>query len=283
MANGLHIQRLFSFRSHRLLCFTGVLAILVVLPLFLIFPYQDKISIILQGDVGKTYLTDSSTSLSGKSQSDSAHIVHGKKETFYGMEQKEDGEDIDAYSEDGGVYSQFTSEKGLRTDRVSKTGLNINKTLHEEKEDLEIGLKLTKQAIELDADASKGVVINANVNMINENVRHVAGFASPEILKRNLDVIAVRSVTSVLDVGINMSNEGNKDFKRPPTNTSNETLQASSLLRRDISTTASKSIPKRSRRSSTSISDMNAFFRQGSWSVNSVVYDLKFNSAQLRG
>lgn len=272
MANGLQIERLYSFRSHRLLCFTGVLAILVVLPLFLVFPYQDYIS----------SLTDSSTSLSSKSQSASARIVqleendsrasYGKNETFYDREQKEDGEDIDSYLEDRGGYNEFTSEKGLRTDRVSKTGLNYNKTFHEE-EDLETGLELTKQAMKLDIDASKGIAVNANVNMINENDRRVAGFASLGTLTRNLDFIA-----EVSDVGISMSSEGKKDLKRPPKNTRNETLQASSLLTRDISTIASKSVPKRNRRRPTSISDMNALIRQGSQSVNSVVYDLKFNS-----
>lgn len=272
MANGLQIERLYSFRSHRLLCFTGVLAILVVLPLFLVFPYQDYIS----------SLTDSSTTLSSKSQSASARIVqleendsrasYGKNETFYDREQKEDGEDIDSYLEDRGGYNEFTSEKGLRTDRVSKTGLNYNKTLHEE-EDLETGLELTKQAMKLDIDASKGIAVNANVNMINENDRRVAGFASLGTLTRNLDFIA-----EVSDVGISMSSEGKKDLKRPPKNTRNETLQASSLLTRDISTIASKSVPKRNRRRPTSISDMNALIRQGSQSVNSVVYDLKFNS-----
>lgn len=272
MANGLQIERLYSFRSHRLLCFTGVLAILVVLPLFLVFPYQDYIS----------SLTDSSTSLSSKSQSASARIVqleendsrasYGKNETFYDREQKEDGEDIDSYLEDRGGYNEFTSEKGLRTDRVSKTGLNYNKTFHEE-EDLETGLELTKQAMKLDIDASKGIAVNANVNMINENDRRVAGFASLGTLTRNLDFIA-----EVSDVGISMSSEGKKDLKRPPKNTRNETLQASSLLTRDISTIASKSVPKRNRRRPASISDMNALIRQGSQSVNSVVYDLKFNS-----
>lgn len=272
MANGLQIERLYSFRSHRLLCFTGVLAILVVLPLFLVFPYQDYIS----------SLTDSSTTLSSKSQSASARIVqleendsrasYGKNETFYDREQKEDGEDIDSYLEDRGEYNEFTSEKGLRTDRVSKTGLNYNKTLHEE-EDLETGLELTKQAMKLDIDASKGIAVNANVNMINENDRRVAGFASLGTLTRNLDFIA-----EVSDVGISMSSEGKKDLKRPPKNTRNQTLQASSLLTRDISTIASKSVPKRNRRRPTSISDMNALIRQGSQSVNSVVYDLKFNS-----
>lgn len=272
MANGLQIERLYSFRSHRLLCFTGVLAILVVLPLFLVFPYQDYIS----------SLTDSSTTLSSKSQSASARIVqleendsrasYGKNETFYDREQKEDGEDIDSYLEDRGGYNEFTSEKGLRTDRVSKTGLNYNKTLHEE-EDLETGLELTKQAMKLDIDASKGIAVNANVNMINENDRRVAGFASLGTLTRNLDFIA-----EVSDVGISMSSEGKKDLKRPPKNTRNETLQASSLLTRDIPTIASKSVPKRNRRRPTSISDMNALIHQGSQSVNSVVYDLKFNS-----
>lgn len=272
MANGLQIERLYSFRSHRLLCFTGVLAILVVLPLFLVFPYQDYIS----------SLTDSSTTLSSKSQSASARIVqleendsrasYGKNETFYDREQKEDGEDIDSYLEDRGGYNEFTSEKGLRTDRVSKTGLNYNKTLHEE-EDLETGLELTKQAMKLDIDASKGIAVNANVNMINENDRRVAGFASLGTLTRNLDFIA-----EVSDVGISMSSEGKKDLKRPPKNTRNETLQASSLLTRDISTIASKSVPKRNRRRPASISDMNALIHQGSQSVNSVVYDLKFNS-----
>lgn len=272
MANGLQIERLYSFRSHRLLCFTGVLAILVVLPLFLVFPYQDYIS----------SLTDSSTTVSSKSQSASARIVqleendsrasYGKNETFYDREQKEDGEDIDSYLEDRGGYNKFTSEKGLRTDRVSKTDLNYNKTLHEE-EDLETGLELTKQAMKLDIDASKGIAVNANVNMINENDRRVAGFASLGTLTRNLDFIA-----EVSDVGISMSSEGKKDLKRPPKNTRNETLQASSLLTRDISTIASKSVPKRNRRRPTSISDMNALIRQGSQSVNSVVYDLKFNS-----
>lgn len=272
MANGLQIERLYSFRSHRLLCFTGVLAILVVLPLFLVFPYQDYIS----------SLTDSSTTVSSKSQSASARIVqleendsrasYGKNETFYDSEQKEDGEDIDSYLEDRGGYNKFTSEKGLRTDRVSKTDLNYNKTLHEE-EDLETGLELTKQAMKLDIDASKGIAVNANVNMINENDRRVAGFASLGTLTRNLDFIA-----EVSDVGISMSSEGKKDLKRPPKNTRNETLQASSLLTRDISTIASKSVPKRNRRRPTSISDMNALIRQGSQSVNSVVYDLKFNS-----
>lgn len=272
MANGLQIERLYSFRSHRLLCFTGVLAILVVLPLFLVFPYQDYIS----------SLTDSSTTLSSKSQSASARIVqleendsrasYGKNETFYDREQKEDGEDIDSYLEDRGEYNEFTSEKGLRTDRVSKTGLNYNKTLHEE-EDLETGLELTKQAMKLDIDASKGIAVNANVNMINENDRRVAGFASLGTLTRNLDFIA-----EVSDVGISMSSEGKKDLKRPPKNTRNQTLQASSLLTRDISTIASKSVPKRNRRRPTSISDMNALIHQGSQSVNSVVYDLKFNS-----
>lgn len=272
MANGLQIERLYSFRSHRLLCFTGVLAILVVLPLFLVFPYQDYIS----------SLTDSSTTVSSKSQSASARIVqleendsrasYGKNETFYDREQKEDVEDIDSYLEDRGGYNKFTSEKGLRTDRVSKTDLNYNKTLHEE-EDLETGLELTKQAMKLDIDASKGIAVNANVNMINENDRRVAGFASLGTLTRNLDFIA-----EVSDVGISMSSEGKKDLKRPPKNTRNETLQASSLLTRDISTIASKSVPKRNRRRPTSISDMNALIRQGSQSVNSVVYDLKFNS-----
>lgn len=272
MANGLQIERLYSFRSHRLLCFTGVLAILVVLPLFLVFPYQDYIS----------SLTDSSTTVSSKSQSASARIVqleendsrasYGKNETFYDREQKEDVEDIDSYLEDRGGYNKFTSEKGLRTDRVSKTDLNYNKTLHEE-EDLETGLELTKQAMKLDIDASKGIAVNANVNMINENDRRVVGFASLGTLTRNLDFIA-----EVSDVGISMSSEGKKDLKRPPKNTRNETLQASSLLTRDISTIASKSVPKRNRRRPTSISDMNALIRQGSQSVNSVVYDLKFNS-----
>lgn len=272
MANGLQIERLYSFRSHRLLCFTGVLAILLVLPLFLVFPYQDYIS----------SLTDSSTTVSSKSQSASARIVqleendsrasYGKNETFYDREQKEDVEDIDSYLEDRGGYNKFTSEKGLRTDRVSKTGLNYNKTLHEE-EDLETGLELTKQAMKLDIDASKGIAVNANVNMINENDRRVAGFASLGTLTRNLDFIA-----EVSDVGISMSSEGKKDLKRPPKNTRNQTLQASSLLTRDISTIASKSVPKRNRRRPTSISDMNALIHQGSQSVNSVVYDLKFNS-----
>lgn len=272
MAIGLQIQRLYSFRSHRLLCFTGVLAILVVLPLFLVFPYQDYIS----------SLTDSSTTLSSKSQYASAPTVqleendsrasYGENETFYDREQKEEGEDIDSYLEDRGGYNEFTSEKGLRTDRVSKTGLNYNKTLHEE-EDLETGLELTKQAMKLDIDVSKGIAVNANVNMINENDRREAGFASLGTLTRNLDFIA-----EVSDVGISMSREGKKDLKRPPKNTRNETLQASSLLTRDISTIASKSVPTRNRRRPTSISDMNALIRQGSQSVNSVVYDLKFNS-----
>lgn len=278
MANELQIQRLFNFHTRRLLCVIGVLAILVVLPILLVFPYEDYISIVSHANVGMTYLTDSSTSLSSKSQSASAHTVHvegndsrayRKKQTFYGKEKEEDGEYIDAYLEDGGGHSQFASEKAFKTDRVAKTGLNKTKTLTEE-EDLELDLELTKQATKLEADASEGIAVTASVSLINENARHVADFSSPGPLARNLDFVAEVSDTSVSDVGINMSNQGKKDFIRQPTNTGNETLQASSLLTRDSSPLASKSTPKRSGRRPTSISDMNAFFRQGSQFVNSV-------------
>lgn len=300
MAKILQIKKLCNIQSHRLPGVIVIIAVLVVLPLLLIFPYEGYVSFLSHANAGMVYLTVNSTSLSGKSQSASGYILHAvindtsetymTEEAFYEREEEgnnrgyklssKDGEDVNAYQEkEEGGHSQFTSEGGLRTDRVTKKTFNQRENLTQEV-DLETGSQLSEQVVKLVANASEGITINVDVNSINEKVKLVAGFPSPGPLASDGKSFSEALDDPKVDVEMTMSSvdNGKKGHISQPTNKGNESLQASSFSARVSSRIASKSVPRGTERRPISISEMNALFCQGSQFANAVVYDLKFNS-----
>ncbi|KAI5662788.1 hypothetical protein M9H77_22111 [Catharanthus roseus] len=204
------------------------------------------------------------------------------EEAFYEREEEgnnrgyklssKDGEDVNAYQEkEEGGHSQFTSEGGLRTDRVTKKTFNQRENLTQEV-DLETGSQLSEQVVKLVANASEGITINVDVNSINEKVKLVAGFPSPGPLASDGKSFSEALDDPKVDVEMTMSSvdNGKKGHISQPTNKGNESLQASSFSARVSSRIASKSVPRGTERRPISISEMNALFCQGSQFANAV-------------